>query len=162
MTPSETTLLPKQLSSYASEVDALFWYVNTLSIVFSIGIILAIIIFCVRYRRKSHADRPAAIHGNLAMELTWSIIPLIFFMTFFVWGANLFFKSAVAPANAMEVLVTGKQWMWKIQHPTGKREINYLHVPAGTPIKITMTSEDVIHSFYLPALRTKMDCVPGK
>ena len=114
MKESEFSMMPVQLSTYSKEVDALFWYVNALSIFFSVGIILAIIYFCVKYKRQSHAERPKQIHGNLAMELTWSIVPLIFFMTFFVWGASLFFKSAVPPKDAMEILVTGKQWMWKI------------------------------------------------
>jgi cytochrome c oxidase subunit 2 len=80
----------------------------------------------------------------------------------FFWGANVYFDQMHAPANSMEIFVTGKQWMWKFQHPTGKKEINDLHVPAGRPIKLIMATEDVIHDFYVPAFRVKMDVMPGK
>ena len=98
----------------------------------------------------------------MVLELTWTIIPLMISMTIFVWGASIFFKAYRAPKQAMEVYVVGKQWMWKFQHPTGQREINELHVPVGARVKLTMTTEDVIHSFYVPAFRIKQDVVPGR
>jgi cytochrome c oxidase subunit 2 len=96
------------------------------------------------------------------LELTWTIIPFLLAMVMFVWGADLFFRLAKSPANAMDVYVVGKQWMWKIQHPEGVREINELHVPLGRPVRILLGSEDVVHSFGSPAFRVKMDAVPGK
>jgi cytochrome c oxidase subunit 2 len=104
----------------------------------------------------------ADIHGSLSLELAWTFIPFVLSMVMFGWGASLFFRLATPPANAMELFVVGKQWMWKIQHPEGVREINEMHVPVGRPIRITLGSEDVLHNFSLPAFRVKMDAVPGK
>jgi cytochrome c oxidase subunit 2 len=117
----------------------------------------------VKYRRGTRAYRaPQASHGSLPLEITWSVIPFILMMISFVWGARLFFQIHNAPDHAMEVLVVGKQWMWKLQHANGKREINTLHVPTGRPVRLTMISEDVIHSFFLPACRIKQDVLPGR
>ncbi|MGH7821577.1 MAG: cytochrome c oxidase subunit II, partial [Candidatus Binatia bacterium] len=134
----------------------------TVSGVFSIGIAVALVVFAVRYRRRSEDEVPAAIHGSLALELVWSVIPLGLTMIMFFWGAHVFFTISRAPANAEEVLVVGKQWMWKFQHGDGRREINELHVPLGKPIRLTMSSEDVIHSLYVPAFRVKQDVLPGR
>ena len=103
-----------------------------------------------------------AIHGSLALELLWSFIPLVIAMVMFVWGAKVFFDLYRPPAGAMEIYVVGKQWMWKVQHADGQREINELHVPVGRPVKLIMGSEDVIHSFYIPAFRVKADVIPGR
>ena len=89
------------------------------------------------------------------LEVTWSVIPLLIALVIFGWGADVFFALAKPPSDAAEYYAVGKQWMWKLQHPDGKREINELHVPVGRPIKMTMTSEDVIHSFFVPAFRVK-------
>ena len=122
-----------------------------------------IFIFGILYHRKSEADRPKGVHGNLLLEIVWSVIPFGFIVVMFIWGTDLFFQeSAKPPKDAVEFIVTGKQWMWKIQHPNGKREINDLHIPKDTPIRLTMTSEDVFHSFYIPAFRVKKDTVPGR
>jgi cytochrome c oxidase subunit 2 len=104
----------------------------------------------------------ADIHGSLSLELTWTFIPLVLSMVMFGWGASLFFRLATPPANAMELFVVGKQWMWKVQHPEGVREINEMHVPIGRPVRITLGSEDVLHDYSIPAFRVKMDVVPGK
>jgi cytochrome c oxidase subunit 2 len=96
------------------------------------------------------------------LELTWTFIPFVLAIAMFVWGADVFFRLSRPPADAMEFFATGKQWMWKVQHPSGVREINELHVPLGRPIRITLGSEDVIHDFSIPAMRVKMDAVPGK
>lgn len=153
---------PEQGSEFAKQVDYLYYFLNAVSYVFGIAIFAVVIYFAIRYKRKSEADRPVEVKESNLIEILGSVIPFILVMIMFFWGSILFLKSEVPPANAMEILVTGKQWMWKIQHPNGKREINHLHVPAGVPVKLTMTSEDVIHSFYLPALRMKRDVVPGK
>ena len=153
---------PEQGSEFAKQVDHLYAFLNVVSYVIGIAVFAVVIYFAVRYKRKSEADRPADVKESSLIEILGSIIPFVLAMVMFFWGSILFLKSEVPPPNAMEILVTGKQWMWKIQHPNGKREINNLHVPAGVPVKLTMTSEDVIHSFYLPTMRMKRDVLPGK
>ncbi len=105
---------------------------------------------------------PKEIHGSLWLEMIWTVIPLGIVILMFAWGRKLFFQMNRPPDDAMDVCVVGKQWMWKLQHPNGQREINELHVPVGQPVKLTMTSEDVIHSFFVPAFRIKQDVVPGR
>ena len=125
-------------------------------------IFFLIYVFAVRYRRKSEQEVPEQIPGLLKLEILWSVIPFLLCMVVFVWGATLYFDTYSPPKDALEYYVVGKQWMWHIQHPTGQREINELHVPTGQPIKLTMATEDVIHSFYIPAFRVKRDVVPGR
>jgi cytochrome c oxidase subunit II len=153
---------PEQASTFAPHVDALYVYLVTLTAFFTLAISAAIIFFAVKYRRRQAAELPRPIAGSMVLELTWTIIPLLISMTIFVWGASIFFKAYRAPQQAMEIYVVGKQWMWKFQHATGQREINELHVPVGARVKLTMTTEDVIHSFYVPAFRIKQDVVPGR
>jgi cytochrome c oxidase subunit 2 len=153
---------PEQASTFAPHVDALYVYLVTLTAFFTLAISAAIIFFAVKYRRRQPAELPRPIAGSMVLELTWTIIPLLISMTIFVWGASIFFKAYRAPQQAMEIYVVGKQWMWKFQHQTGQREINELHVPVGARVKLTMTTEDVIHSFYVPAFRIKQDVVPGR
>jgi cytochrome c oxidase subunit 2 len=154
--------LPEQASSIAGQVDALFLFLVAVSAFFAGLIFLLVTVFALKYRRRSEDERPAAIHGSLVLETLWTGIPLAIALAIFVWGAYLYFVMWRPPAAAMEIFVVGKQWMWKLQHPGGQREINELHVPLGRPIKLTMTSEDVIHSFFVPAFRIKADVVPGK
>ena len=153
---------PEQASTVAGQVDALFLFLVAVTVVFSGLIFFLVFVFVVKFRRKAEDERPQAIHGSLPLELLWTIIPLGITMVIFVWGAHLYFAMTVPPAAAMEVYVVGKQWMWRLQHPGGQREINELHVPMNRPVKLTMTSEDVIHSFFVPAFRVKRDVVPGK
>ncbi len=158
----EFRIFPEQASSLAGQVDLLYYVLTGLSIFFALLIFFLIYVFAVRYRRRSEDEVPRQIPGLLQLELAWSIIPLGICLVIFVWGAKLYFNTYSPPRDAYEILVVGKQWMWHIQHPNGKREINELHVPTGEPIKLTMASEDVIHSFYVPAFRTKKDVVPGR
>ena len=125
-------------------------------------IFLAVFVFAIKYRRRKADEVPAPIHGSLKLEITWSIIPFLVMLTFFWWGAKIFFLNATPPPDSMDVYAVGKQWMWKIQYPGGQREINELHVPVGRPVKVTVASEDVIHSFFIPAFRIKHDVVPGR
>ena len=155
-------LLPESASSISGEVDALFFFIVAVTVVFTVGISLAIVFFAIRYRRRSDADRPQDIHGSLALELTWTLIPLGLVAIMFVWGSKVYFHMNRPPDDAMSVSVVGKRWMWKLQHPTGQREINELHVPLGRAVKLTITSEDTIHSFFVPAFRIKKDAVPGR
>lgn len=155
-------LFPEGASTFADRVDALYFYLVAVSVFFTALIFLTILYFAVKYRRRSAEERPPAIHGSLKLEILWSVIPFLFTVVMFAWGASIFFDIRRPPAQAENIFVVGKQWMWKIQHPTGPREINELHVPVGRAIKLTMTSEDVIHSFYIPAFRVKQDVLPGR
>jgi len=161
MTPA-FPLAPEQASSVAGEVDALFLFILAVTGLFAIGIWIALFYFAIRYRRRSEDDRPAEIHGSLVLELTWTIIPFLLMSAMFVWGAKVYFHLNRPPDDAMTVSVVGKRWMWKLQHPTGQREINELHVPVGRAVKLVITSEDTIHSFFVPAFRIKKDAVPGR
>ncbi len=155
-------LFPQAASSIAGEMDLLYLFIVAVCAFFTVLVAALVVFFTLRYRRR-HADEVGAdIHGSLSLELAWTFIPFVLSMVMFAWGASLFFRLASPPANAMEVFVVGKQWMWKVQHPEGVREINELHVPIGRPVRLTMGSEDVIHDFFIPAFRVKMDVVPGK
>jgi cytochrome c oxidase subunit 2 len=161
MNPS-MPLLPERASSIAGEVDALFFFIVAVTVFFTVAVSIAAVYFAVKYRRRSDADRPAEIHGSLLLELTWTLVPLGIVVVMFVWGAKVFFHMNRPPDDAMTVSVVGKRWMWKLQHPTGQREINELHVPLGRAVKLVITSEDTIHSFFVPAFRIKKDAVPGR
>lgn len=153
---------PDQGSTYAPRVDHLFLFLCGVAFFFSALICGLIIVFVLRFRRKGTCTRVPPVHSSLWLEGTWFAVPLVLTMVMFAWGARLYFEGAIAPAESQEVYVVAKQWMWKVQHPNGKREINRLHVPVGQSIRLTIASEDVIHSFYVPAFRVKMDAVPGR
>ncbi len=159
-------LFPERASAIARQVDHLFLFALGGAVFFSVLIAVLIFYLGIRYRRRSPTDvgTPPAPHSSATtiLETTWSLIPFGLLMVLFVWGARVYFAIARPPANAAELYVVGKQWMWKIQHPEGNREIDELHVPVGRPIKLTMTSEDVIHSFFLPEFRIKTDVLPGR
>src|SRR5260370_33361275 len=158
----QVPLYPEQASKTAERVDALFLF--QLAITSTVGVVVTclIIYFVVRYRRRPGRIATPRITGWTRIELAWSIVPFFIFVVMFVWGAEIFMDVAQPPPDAMEVFVVGKRWMWKVQHQTGQREINELHVPLGRPIKLTLTSEDVIHDFFVPAFRTKIDVLPGR
>ena len=155
-------LFPQQASTMAPRVDALYFYLVAVTIVFSLLIAIAILYFAIKYRRRSESELPHGIEGSLKLEIAWSVIPLLFTLTFFFWGTSIFFAMNRPPDDAIEISVVGKQWMWKFQHADGQREINELHVPIGRPVRLVMASEDVIHSFYVPAFRLKRDVLPGR
>ena len=155
-------LFPDQASSVAARVDALFYFLVSVSVFFATLICILIIVFAVRYRRRSENEQPPAIVGNLGLEILWTVVPLGLTMVMFVWGAKLFFVIYHPPINSLEITVVAKQWMWKVQHPEGRLEIDELHIPTGRPVKLTMTSQDVIHSFFVPAFRVKRDVLPGR
>lgn len=155
-------LFPQAASSIASDVDLLYFFILAVCSFFAVLVSALVVFFAIKYRRR-HADEVGHdIHGSILLELLWTVIPFILAMVMFFWGADLYFRIARPPADAMEVFVVGKQWMWKVQHPEGVREINELHVPLGRPVRITLGSEDVLHDYYIPAFRVKMDAVPGK
>ena len=155
-------LFPQQASAQAGQLDALYIFMVAVTAFFSLLIAGCIVAFVIKYRRRSRDEVGDAIHGSLALELMWTVIPLFIVMGMFGWGAKLFFDLYRAPADAMEIYVVGKQWMWKVQHMDGQREINELHVPVGRAVKLVMGSEDVIHSYYIPAFRVKADVIPGR
>jgi cytochrome c oxidase subunit 2 len=137
-------------------------FLVALTAVFSIGIGLAIVLFMVRFKRRHPDSIGARIHGGILLEITWSVVPLLISLSIFVWAAQIFFAMSRPPAETMNIYAVGKQWMWKFQHPDGQREINELHVPVGRPVKMIMTSEDVIHDLFMPAFRVKADVIPGR
>jgi len=155
-------LFPEQASTVANDVDLLFWFLMGVSAFFALLICVLVVGFAVRYRRRSEIEVPQPIHGSLALEVVWTVIPLGLTMVMFFWGAAVYFRLATPPPDAEEVTGVGKQWMWKFQHADGRREINELHVPVDRPVKIRLSSEDVIHSFYVPAFRVKQDALPGR
>lgn len=155
-------LFPEQASTFAAEVDALYFFIVAVSAFFTLAVSAAVLVFAIKYRRRHAGEVGAHIEGSLPLELTWSIIPTIISMVMFIWGAKLFYEMRRPPAEAMQIYAVGKQWMWKFQHIGGQREINELHVPAGQPIRVLVTSEDVLHDLYIPAFRTKIDAIPGR
>ena len=158
---NNVTFFPEQASTFATDVDQLFWFFIVACGLG--GLITAILTFGFAFFYRRGANRYAhTSHHNTALEIGWSTPIAIVAIAMFAWGAKIYVDQYIVPHDAMEVYVTGKQWMWKIQHPNGKREINELHVPVNTPVVLTLTSEDVIHSFYIPAFRSKKDAVPGR
>jgi cytochrome c oxidase subunit 2 len=157
----DAPLFPESASTISAAVDRLYFALIAIAAFFALLIATLIVVFAVRYRRRPEVGaRP--VHGSTLLELLWSGIPLAITLVLFVWGARLYFQGLEPPSDAMDVYATGKQWMWKLQHEGGQREINDLHVPVGTPVRLTMTSEDVIHSFFVPAFRIKRDVLPGR
>ncbi|HUR98856.1 MAG TPA: cytochrome c oxidase subunit II [Pyrinomonadaceae bacterium] len=162
-TNSWVPIFPDQASTFAWQVDLLYAYLIIVSIAFTIPIVAAIFFFAMKYREKEKYATPDEMHGSIALETVWSIIPFVISMTIFLGGAYVYYNQYKVPKDpAMEVYVVGKQWMWKLQHGTGQREINELHVPVGRKVRLTMTTEDVLHDFSIPAFRTKTDVVPGR
>ncbi|MEM9290910.1 MAG: cytochrome c oxidase subunit II [Acidobacteriota bacterium] len=155
-------LFPEQASTIAHEVDALYLVAVGISVFFSVLIFAAAIAFALKFKRKSEDHVGTPEKSSLALEITWSVIPLIIALGLFAWGTKVFIHASKPPADAVEYFAVGKQWMWKFQHPNGYREINDFHVPAGVPIKVTVTSEDVIHDLFFPSFRVKTDAVPGR
>src|SRR3954454_8883152 len=155
-------LFPVQASTLAPEVDHLLYFLLAVTVFFTLLIFGAIFYFAIRYRRRSENELPHVAHTGYTLEILWSVIPFGLTMVMFTWGASIFFTASKPPADAIQIYAVGKQWMWKLEHIEGQREINELHIPVGTPVRLTMTSEDVIHSFYVPAFRTKQDVLPGR
>ena len=153
---------PEQASAQAAQVDGIYFFMLAVTAFFSLLIATLVVLFAIKYRRRHDSEVGAAIHGSLALELLWTVIPFLITMVMFAWGAKVFFDLYRPPAGAMEIYVVGKQWMWKAQHMGGLREINELHVPVGRPVKLIMGAEDVLHSFYIPAFRVKADVIPGR
>jgi cytochrome c oxidase subunit 2 len=181
----QSTILPEQASDMAFHVDNVIWFITAVTGVAGIGVYLAILVSCIAYRRRvpnqlGPAPTPRIL-GSHKLELAWTVIPLLLFLACFAWGAWVYNKTLHPPPDAPEIYVVGKQWMWKIQYPEGQRVIlgqnnleyaddidgqgyfsGIMVLPVNKPVKIVITSEDVIHDFGIPAFRQKIDAVPGQ
>ena len=155
-------LFPEQASTMAPRVDQLYFFLLGVSVFFATLILILIIAFAIKYRRRSDDERPRPISGNLGLEILWTLVPLSLTLVMFVWGARLYFITFYPPSDALEINLVAKQWMWKAQHAEGRSEIDELHIPTGRPVKLIMTSQDVIHDFFVPAFRVKNDVLPGR
>jgi cytochrome c oxidase subunit II len=156
-------LFPEQASTFASRVDALYFFLLLVTTFFTLLIFVSIVFLALYYRRGALRNRQRIRAQNAwILEFVWIAIPLALVMVIFAWGADIYFDEREIPPNAIELRVVGKQWMWKIQHPQGRSEIDELHIPLGQPIRLQMVSEDVIHSFYVPEFRVKTDVLPGR
>lgn len=160
--PSELDVFPERGSDIAGRVDSLFGFVLAVSIFFSLLIAGLILYLGVKYRRRAPDEVGLTDKAPASLEVLWTVIPLGLVLFFFAWGADVYFAIFRPPADAVQYFAIGKQWMWKFQHPDGRSEINDLHIPVGQAVRMTMTSEDVIHSFYVPEFRVKSDVVPGR
>lgn len=154
-------LLQQSASSIADRTDLLFTAMLLLTGAIALAVCITILVFCLRYRHGRQVER-GLVGRKLGLELGWTLIPLALFIGLFVWAGRDFVRLYQAPADALPVYVVAKQWMWKLQHRNGKREINELHVPLGQPVRLIMSSQDAIHSFYVPAFRLKQDVLPGR
>jgi cytochrome c oxidase subunit 2 len=159
---AQITFFPHQATTSAHYVDELLYFL--VAICGGVGLLVAVLLigFAVRYRRRPGQRTPPETVDSRALELFWTLTPLGLLMVMFVWGATIYFGAYRAPDDATVIYCVGKQWMWKLQHPEGQREINHLHVPTGRPFKLMLTSEDVIHSFFVPDFRVHMDVLPGR
>ena len=159
---SGISLFPPQASTLAADVDALYLFILAVTAFFGIMTTAVVIYFAAKYRTEDPLKVGARIHGSIPLELAWSIIPFLITIVIFAWASHVFFDLVRPPDQTLEIYATGKRWMWKFQHLDGQNEINELHVPAGRAIKVTFTSEDVLHSLFFPAFRTKADAIPGR
>ena len=160
--PSLFQIIPEQASTMAPKVDQLYWFIIGVTAFFGILTSVVVVYFAVKYRTDDPLAVGSPITGSIPLELAWSVIPFLISVVIFAWASQVFFDLYRPPDQTLEIYATGKRWMWKFQHLDGKAEINELHVPVGRPVKVTFTSEDVLHSLYFPAFRTKADAIPGR
>lgn len=154
-------LLPEQMSTFAHYTDDLFLFITALCLIFFVGITLTMVAFVVKYRKRSDNDVTPVIKGNHTLEIVWSVIPGLLFIVIFAWGFIGWSQLNVVPPDALNVRVNGQKWSWSFTYPEGFTTGD-LVVPAGRPIKLTMSSKDVIHSFFVPEFRIKRDVIPGR
>jgi cytochrome c oxidase subunit 2 len=155
-------LFPEQASTLASRVDNLYLFIVAVTAFFGVLVSVLVVYFAAKYRTDDPMKIGARMTGSIPLELAWSIIPFVISMVIFLWSADVYFDLYRPPDQTLEVYSTGKRWMWRFQHLDGQSEINELHVPVGRAVKVTFTSEDVLHSLYMPAFRTKADAIPGR
>jgi len=157
-----TLYLPPPGSTIAGEVDALFYFIFYASLVLFAIVMMATIYFIIRYRRRGEKELTSGVAHNTKLELAWTIIPTILVFIVFVWGFKTYLKMHVIPADALEIKATGQKWFWTFDYPNGANNINDLVVPVGKPVKLLLSSQDVIHSFFVPDFRVKMDVLPNR
>jgi cytochrome c oxidase subunit 2 len=155
-------LWPPEASAHAARVDLLIAGFTVLIVLLSAPVFILMLVFALKYRRGRTANRKHRTDRSVGLETSWAVVPFVLLLVFYVWATWLFVELHNPPDGALEINVVAKQWMWKFQHPGGQREIDTLHVPIDTPVKLTMASQDVIHSLFIPALRIKQDVVPGR
>lgn len=155
-------MLPPAKSTMAGETDALFYFINITSFILLFGITVAIIYFAWKYRRKSEDDVTPVISHNNKLEITWSVIPLVMVIIVFGWGYSTYMEQISTPSDAYEIRVVAKSWLWEFHYDDGTVSVNELHVPKDRPVKLVMSSDDVIHSLYIPDFRVKMDVLPNR
>ena len=158
---SQLTLYPEQASNFAPQVDNLVLFEIAVCLFFAVAICAAVVYFFFKYQRKHPDEVGVPIHGDMRLEITWIVLPFFLLMGMFGWGAVIYVDYRHTPNDTLDVYVMGKQWMWKLQQPNGRKEINELHVPVNRNVRLILASEDVIHDFSVPAFRVKMDVVPG-
>ncbi len=155
-------LLPVEGTQYARRVDNLYLFIMLVCALFFVLVVGLLAVFILRYRRRKPGEVTPHITENLKLEVAWTVIPLAIVMVIFFWGFKGYMDATVAPADALEIQVTAKQWLWQFEYPNGTRTINEIHVPVGKPVKLVMTSDDVIHSFFVPSFRLKADVLPNR
>ncbi len=161
MNQQSSIWLPEAASTVAGDVDALFYFVLVTSIILFVGVIATMVYFAWRYRRRSPNDRPEPVQENKIVEASWIVVPTILVAVVFIWGFKVFLELGIAPPNSYEVNVTARKWSWSFTYPNGVVSAD-LHVPVNHPVKLRMSSEDVIHSFFVPAFRVKADVLQGR
>jgi len=161
MNQQSSIWLPEAASTVAGDVDALFYFILVTSIILFVGVIAAMVLFAWKYRRRSPNDRPEPVYENKIVEASWVVFPTILVAVVFVWGFKVFLDLGIAPPNSYEVNVTARKWSWTFTYPNGVVSAD-LHVPVNRPVKLRMSSEDVIHSFFVPAFRVKADVLNGR
>ena len=155
-------LFPDQASTLAPQVDNLYFFLLAVTSFFAILVVILVVFFAVKYRDDSGLKVGAPITGSVPLEISWSLIPFVTSMVIFVYATVVYFNIVRPPVETLEIYSTGKRWMWRFQHIDGQSEINDLHVPRGRPVRVTFTSEDVLHSLFIPAFRVKADAIPGR
>ncbi len=154
--------LPPQGSTTAHEIDGLFWFITITSAILTVIVTIAMVYFVMKYRRKSHADRPVTVHESKWLELSWVVVPTLLVLVVFFWGFRAYVGTSIPPDDAYEISVKGQKWLWTFEYPTGLVTSGEVVVPVGQPIRFTMTSQDVLHSFYVPEFRIKHDVIPNR
>lgn len=162
MSDSGTIWLPEGASSIAPEFDALFYFVFWVSVVIFVGVVATMLYFAYKYRRKNPSERPEPVEENTAVEVSWVVIPTILVLIVFTWGFQTYVNMGTSPPEAYEIRVEGYQWGWDFEYPNGMETVNELHVPKDRPVRLTMTSQDVIHSFFIPAFRVEYSVLPNR
>jgi len=159
---SSIPIFPAQASTFAADVDKLYFLILAVTSFFAIAVVIFVAVFAIKYQDHEGTQVGAPIHGSIPLELAWSFIPFVISIGIFAYATVVYFELVRPPAETLQIYSTGKRWMWRFQHINGRAEINELHVPKGRAVKITFTSEDVLHDIYIPAFRVKADAIPGR